>query len=156
VTKHLTDKEFLNVIDVTPLVSIDLVIRNENSQVLLGYRNNCPAQHYWFVPGGRVRKNERITAAFQRLCQTELRLDLSLEKARFLGVYEHLYADNFIGKPGITTHYVVLGYELRLQSSDSVELDDQHSQQHWWGEAELLSSSKVHANTKAYFDDDFC
>ena len=47
---HLDDKTFLRVIEATPLVSIDLLVRNERGQVLLGKRANRPAQGLWFVP----------------------------------------------------------------------------------------------------------
>ena len=60
---HKPDKEFLHIIDSTPLVSIDLIVKNRNSQVFLGKRNNRPAQHFWFVPGGRIRRNETLDQA---------------------------------------------------------------------------------------------
>lgn len=152
---RLDEETFLTVVDNTPLISIDLVLRSPKNEVLLGLRNNRPAQGYWFVPGGRVRKDERIHDAFVRLCEVELGKPYRLEQARFLGPYEHLYSDNFAGAEGISTHYVVLGYELQLAQSPAC-LDDQHSEQRWWSEAELLASNQVHPNTKAYFDAKYC
>ena len=148
----LNDQDFLGVIDATPLVSIDLIIKNAQGQVLLGLRNNKPAQGYWFVPGGRVRKNERLKSTFQRLCRDELVLDIGLTDARLLGAYEHIYEDNFLNSSRVNTHYVVLGYELVLDNGVEVNLDDQHSDQRWWSLSELLASDKVHDNTKAYFE----
>lgn len=43
-----------------PLVSIDLMIKNAQDQMLWGRRNNRPAQGYWFVPSGRICKNEGL------------------------------------------------------------------------------------------------
>jgi colanic acid biosynthesis protein WcaH len=43
---------FKTVIASTPLISIDLIVRNNQQQILLGKRLNKPAQGYWFVPGG--------------------------------------------------------------------------------------------------------
>ncbi|WP_082016616.1 NUDIX domain-containing protein [Cupriavidus sp. IDO] len=37
-------------------------------------RRNPPAQDSWFVPGGRIRKDEPIAAALRRLLQEELGL----------------------------------------------------------------------------------
>ncbi len=147
----LSDSAFLDVIEATPLVAIDLIIRNADDQVLLGYRNNKPAQGYWFVPGGRILKNETIAEAFQRLCRNELALDQSYADARLLGVYDHIYEDNFLGVEQIGTHYVTLGYELRLGKGIDVNLDHQHSDQKWWELNEMLASDSVHANAKAYF-----
>jgi colanic acid biosynthesis protein WcaH len=50
----LDDTTFKTVIASTPLISIDLVVKNTKGEYLLGYRNNRPAQGFWFVPGGRI------------------------------------------------------------------------------------------------------
>lgn len=155
----LSKDEFVKIVGATPLVSIDLIVRNDNAEVLLGKRLNRPAQGDWFVPGGRILKDELFSSAFERLVQAELGLALKLESAKFLGVYQHLYKDNFAGKQGVSTHYVVLGYELSLTQAqcESVGLlgDEQHAAQHWWPVSELLNSTEVHTNTKAYFDPSF-
>ena len=36
----------LDIIDKTPLVSIDLIIKDSNNRALLGYRNNHPARGF--------------------------------------------------------------------------------------------------------------
>lgn len=134
-----------------PLVSIDLVIRDPQDCVLLGWRNNAPAKSTWFVPGGVIRKNERQDAAFARILKTETGLALSRQAARLLGVYEHIYPDNRFGDPDFNTHYVVLGYELRLGSRPDIQRDEQHSDICWMPVGELLAHADVHDNTKAYF-----
>jgi len=150
----LDDESFLNVINATPLISIDLVIRNRSGEVLLGQRLNRPAKGFWFVPGGRIRKDELLSQAFERLCQQELGLKLVLRQARLLGAYEHLYPDNFAGREGISTHYVVLAYEIRLEDEvPSVSLNDQHVSQAWWPVESIRQSDEVHANTRDYFPD---
>ena len=63
----LNTRVFRTVVASTPLVSIDLVVRNPQGEVLLGRRLNRPAQGFWFIPGGRIRKNESLNAAFRRL-----------------------------------------------------------------------------------------
>ncbi len=62
---------FTKVIDCTPLISIDLVIENSSSEILLGYRNNRPAKGYWFVPGGRILKDESMNY-FQNYVQVKI------------------------------------------------------------------------------------
>jgi hypothetical protein len=58
---------FLDVVARTPLVAVDLVLVRGGSEVLLGLRNNRPAQGFWFVPGGRIRKNEPLHTALVAL-----------------------------------------------------------------------------------------
>ena len=74
---------------------------------------------------------------------------LPFESARFLGVFEHLYEDNFADEDGYGTHYVVLAYE----SVVTVPLplpDAQHARYRRMTDAELLADPAVHPNTKAY------
>ena len=145
----LNDTDFLRIVETTPLVSIDLILRNERGEVLLGRRANRPAQGMWFVPGGRIRKNERVAEALQRISQRELGVTIS--EAKLLGVYDHLYPDNFLGAPDVSTHYVVLGMEADWRAEWRLTADDQHEAFKWWTVAELLASTSVHENTKAYF-----
>lgn len=143
---------FLSVVKNAPLVAIDLVCRTRRGEVLLGYRRNLPAKDYWFVPGGRIRKDERFPAALKRIVKSELGLPLGPRlNAQFLGIYEHLYRDNFSGAAGIGTHYLVLAYRLQLDKDDYQPADTQHAEFRWFRRKELLSSPQVHPNTKAYF-----
>ena len=68
----LSPTEFLEVVRLAPLVAIDLIVADADSRVLVGQRRNRPARGTWFVPGGRIRKDERLDAAFTRLVETEL------------------------------------------------------------------------------------
>ena len=86
----LSESTFQTIIGATPLVSIDLIVKNTQGEVLLGYRTNRPAQGYWFVPGGRVQKNERLDKAFLRLTKAELGVSIPRSAATFMGVFEHL------------------------------------------------------------------
>ena len=145
----MTDEQFLRIVEATPLVSIDLILRNERGEVLLGKRLNRPAQHTWFVPGGRIRKNERVTEALQRIARREL--GVAVPEPRLVGVFDHLYDDNFLGAPGVTTHYVVLGFTATLPAGTALTADDQHGELKWWPVEKLLGDHAVHENTKAYF-----
>ncbi|WP_040890389.1 GDP-mannose mannosyl hydrolase [Vibrio ezurae] len=141
---------FKTVVAATPLISMDLVVRNASGDVLLGERTNRPAQGYWFVPGGRILKDETFDAAFKRLTHAELGVELMLSDARFLGPYEHHYTDNF-SEDEFSTHYVVLGYEVILDVAIEALPRDQHQAYQWWSVEALLKSDKVHQNTKDYF-----
>ncbi|WP_269509773.1 GDP-mannose mannosyl hydrolase [Burkholderia sp. IMCC1007] len=143
---------FLRVIDATPLVAIDLIVANGDGAYLLGHRVNRPAQGFWFVPGGRIRKNERLDEAFQRIARDELGCsDLERADARLIGIYDHLYEDNFGGEPGISTHYVVMGYKLHGKF-DLVSLPNaQHTAYRWATADEIVADQMVHPNTQTYF-----
>jgi len=147
----LSHADLRAVVRVAPLISIDLIIRNPRNQILLGLRSNEPARGFYFVPGGMILKNETLRDAFARILQNETNCAATFDDARLLGAYEHFYANNRFGEDGYGTHYVVLGYALKLHDTAALQADAQHSEFRWWDEAELLASSRVHDNTKAYF-----
>jgi colanic acid biosynthesis protein WcaH len=94
--RFLNKGEFAQVGRNTPLVSIDLIIRNPDRCVLVGPRTNEPAKGKWFVPGGVVRKYERLADAFARIVKAEVGLGASIDDAKFIGVYEYLYEVSFL------------------------------------------------------------
>lgn len=145
----LKDDEFITVVKNTPLVALDLVIRSKDNELLMGIRVNEPAAGWWFAPGGRIRKDESIEDAFLRITKAELGTSYSIDHARLLGAFTHKYQTNFAHVPGISTHYVVLAYELQID----VDLErlpmEQHSKYRWVGEYGDLTM--VHPNSRAYF-----
>ncbi|MEW6313531.1 MAG: GDP-mannose mannosyl hydrolase [Pseudomonadota bacterium] len=141
---------FAFVVRHTPLVSLDFIVRNERNEILLGLRNNRPAQGCWFVPGGRLAKDETREQAFRRLTLDELGTSFSLEQARFLGVYEHLYTDNFSDDPSFGTHYVVLAYELRVRAEQLDLPAEQHGGYLWLDDAAIRNRNDVHPYSRAY------
>lgn len=143
-------EQFSQLVSCAPLVSIDLVVKNSEGQVLLGLRNNRPAQGFWFVPGGRILKNESIPVAFSRLAHVELGRDVSIGQSRFLGVYQHFYQDSFCGDD-TSTHYIALGHELVLDCALNNLPCAQHNHYRWFGIQELLASEAVHQYTRDYF-----
>lgn len=149
----LNDKNFRCVLSLTPLFSMDLLVRRPDQTILLGLRRNRPAKGFWFVPGGRVYKDEPLDNAFKRLTQTELGMAMPRSKAQLLGLYEHFYTDSVFGDSP-STHYVVAAYILdmaigELPSSPA----DQHHEYRWWSLSELDGDVSVHPFIRDYIKD---
>lgn len=150
---HLPRETLVEVVRHTPLVSIDLICRDPQGRVLLGWRSNRPAQASWFVPGGRILKDERVGEAVRRIAAAELGLSArEVADARLLGVFQHLYPDNFAGAEGVSTHYVVLAHEIVVGDGARLAIDGQHRELRWFAPEALCADPAVHANTRAYFD----
>lgn len=146
----LSSDDFRVVVDSTPLISIDLVVKSPDGRVLLGKRLNKPAKAFWFVPGGRVFKNERLADAFSRLTKAELGVEVAIQNARYLGLYEHFYNDSALSDT-VSTHYVVNAFVVELSESVRTLPVEQHSDYQWLSEGELLSADDVHNHSKWYF-----
>ena len=143
---------FRDVVEATPLVSIDLVVRHPTGKVLLGLRNNRPAKGFWFVPGGRIHKSETLDSAFLRLTKVELGTPVERSECGLLGVFEHMYDDSVFGE-NPKTHYVVLAYCLPMFEIKNERLPlTQHSHFKWWSIEKVAKSNQVHLYTKKYME----
>jgi colanic acid biosynthesis protein WcaH len=147
----LSNQELLEVIQRTPLVSIDLVARDSDSRMLLGLRMNEPAKDTWFVPGGRILKDESLDDAFTRITRSELGIECLLSQACFLGLFTHSYKTNFLETPGIGTHYVVIAYQLESSTIPNTLPTEQHRQYRWWSPSDAACAENVHRNVLPYF-----
>jgi len=143
----LDSKTFKTVINSTPLISIDLLVKKDN-KILLGKRINKPAQGYLFSIGGRVYKNESIQQATARIAKTELNIELKLTP-KFAGVFEHFYDDGIY--KDVSTHYINLAYEVDINNEMLNLPTEQHNEYQWLSIDEILSSKQVHKYVKDYF-----
>ncbi len=147
----LSASDFRRAVEMLPLVSIDLLLRDGAGRYLTGLRANPPARGAWFVPGGRIRKNETLRQALCRIAREELGLSVPAESWRPRGVYEHFYGTNFAGEAGRSTHYVVLAYEADFPL-DIANLPRAQHQRYRWASAEAIAADPgVHPYTQAYF-----
>ena len=146
----LTDETFRPIVRHAPLASIDLLIRDERGLLLLGLRNNEPARGSLFVPGGCIRKDETIAAAFARIAREETGLDVAIDQARFVGIFEQMYPANRFSEPGFGTHYIALAYALKLPGSPTLTPDSQHQELVWM--RSYGDDDRAHPYTRAYFD----
>ena len=140
---------FSSIIQNAPLISIDLVVKNSDDKILLGKRVNKPAKNSWFVPGGRIFKDETIQDAFRRITKEEIGKAYNISNASFKGVYQHFYDDN-VFNDNFSTHYIVLGFELVIKEKLSLGTV-QHEKYKWFDENELLGSDEVYTYVKDYF-----
>ncbi|MFO7656459.1 MAG: GDP-mannose mannosyl hydrolase [Bacteroidales bacterium] len=144
---------FETVVKSTPLISIDLIVYNTEHKILLGLRVNSPARDTWFVPGGRINKNETVAQAFSRITAAELGKEYHISDGQFLGVYEHIYPkENFTGSDTFGTHYIVLGFRIDLTYDLTNIPPLQHKNYKWAEVEEILNDNDVHHNVKNYFN----
>ncbi len=118
----------------------------------MGQRLNRPAKGLWFVPGGRILKNETLSDAFLRLTEAELGLPFKITEARYYGLYEHFYSDSVFGKRP-STHYIVNAFEFTVDTALDLPLA-QHNKFQWLSESDLLQRDDVHCHSKWYFEPD--
>ena len=68
----LPDKIFYYVSRVTPMVNVDLLIKDELGRTLLSWRNDQYAGKGWHLPGGVVRFRETLETRVKKVAETEI------------------------------------------------------------------------------------
>ena len=146
--KKISKKNIIKVITHSPLVAIDLLIRCKK-KYLLGLRANEPAKNRLFVPGGRIRKNETLRQARNRIFTAETGILAGSHKFDFKRIGEHFYKNCFFSKK-IGTHYVTLCFLVKVKEKKVPKMG-QHRRWTWLTKEEILSTATVHPYTKEYF-----
>jgi len=132
-----------------PLFAIDLLVINQHKEILLGKRVNAPAKGFWFVPGGRVFKNEQISDAFARIARAELGSELPYMKAKLIGLYDHFYSDSAVSD-NISTHYINAAHVIRTDLLFTELPRLQHADYRWVAIDKLESDPDVHFYSKVF------
>lgn len=68
----LPDEIFYYISRTTPLVNVDLLIKDEKGRTLLSWRNDQYAGQGWYVPGGIIRFKETLENRLKKVAETEI------------------------------------------------------------------------------------
>lgn len=106
----LPEDIFLFLTRVTPMINVDLLIKNKNSQTLLTWRDDGIFQPGWHIPGGIIRFKETIFDRIKAVALIELGAKITF-KTEPLAVNEVI-----IPKKKDRSHFISLLYECTLNS----------------------------------------
>lgn len=127
VTKSIPASLYRNIHASVPVVCVDIVIR-QGKRFLLVKRNNKPARGEYFVPGGRVLKNETLEAAALRKLKQETGLAGRIKKS--LGAATLFWKEGYY--PGFSSHMIVFVFLMDIHQKTSIVLDSQGSAFRWF------------------------
>lgn len=106
---------YKKIIQCLPIVSVEAIIENDGS-LLLMKRKNKPAKDYWWFPGGRIKKGETLQEALFREVKEET--GLTLTESRLINVYSRLFD---------VRHDITIAYLCSCQSGEVI-LNNEHSE----------------------------
>lgn len=75
----LPDELFYYISRMTPLVNVDLLIKDERERTLLAWRNDEWAGKGWHVPGGIVRFKETLESRLLKVAQSEIGIEVGFD-----------------------------------------------------------------------------
>jgi len=146
--KMIPLKDFKIVMNNAPLITIDFICKDKNNKILLGKRVNNPAKDFYFTPGGRIFKNEKIEIAIKRLSLKELGCEIELKDLKFNGIYEHMFDDSIF--EDVSTHCINLAFEYSFETFNSLP-NFEHEDYKMFTENEIMINKKVHDYVRDFF-----
>lgn len=71
---------FLFISRMTPLINVDLLIKDNKGRILLSWRDDKFAGKGWHIPGGIVRYKEKLEQRIQEVAKNEIGTKVKFEK----------------------------------------------------------------------------
>ncbi len=106
----LPEELFLYISRTTPLVNVDLLIKDEMGRTLLSWRNDEYAGKGWHVPGGIVRFKETLETRVRKVCVAEIGTNISFEPAP-IAINQLIHPDR-----SIRSHFISILFKCFLSS----------------------------------------
>ena len=106
----LPDDVFRLVGEITPLVNVDLLIKDGRSRTLLTWRDDALYGAGWHVPGSIVRYKETLAERIRACAVAELGADVSAEDVPLMIL-------ELIGPQRARGHHISLLYRCRLTAA---------------------------------------
>lgn len=126
----LAFEEYRRFLSTMPIVCVDCLVVNYRGEFLLVKRENEPLRGEYWLPGGRVRKGERLADAVQRKMREEIGVDVDIVEN--VGFFEEFYDKTKENAEG-GVHSISFVYLVNPRSYD-IKLDPQSSTWGWFKE----------------------
>ena len=107
----LPDELFHYVSRITPLVNVDLLIKDEKKRTLLSWRDDQYCGKGWHLPGGIVRFKETLETRVKKVAETEIGVNISFDPIP-IAVNQLIYPEL-----EIRSHFLSILYKCFLSST---------------------------------------
>lgn len=115
-SEGLPEDIFLLISRLTPLVNVDLLVKNEQHHTLLTWRDDGYYPPGWHVPGGIIRFKETFADRVRAVAKNELGAEVSYDPTP-LAMHEIIHAER-----KIRGHFISYLYRCRLESTPAENL----------------------------------
>ena len=115
-------EKYAEIIEVLPILCVDVVVENARGEYLLVKRANEPQKGRWWPIGGRVLKGETLERAAIRKIREETAL--RVKTVQPIGYFEAVTQANPLGLP-VQYHAVSVVFAAFVDDHQQVRLDDQ-------------------------------
>ncbi|MBF0299048.1 MAG: NUDIX domain-containing protein [Oligoflexia bacterium] len=118
-TSGLPEELFLFASRITPMVNVDLLIRDDTGRTLLSWRDDDFFEPGWHIPGGIVRYKEKFETRIKKVAEIEIGTEIDFDPAP-LAINQV-----FQNKKKNRGHFISILYRCYLSSTYNLEIKNQ-------------------------------
>jgi ADP-ribose pyrophosphatase YjhB (NUDIX family) len=107
-SRGLPEEIFYYISRTTPLINVDLLIKDEKGRTLLSWRDDAYAGKGWHVPGGIVRFKESLETRIRRVAEGEIGTSMTFDP-RPMAINQIIHPSR-----GIRSHFISLLFKCFL------------------------------------------
>ena len=120
---------YTQILEHMPICAVDFVLLHQG-KVLLALRKDEPAKGQWWIPGGRVLKNETLIDAVKRKAKQEMGVDVEI--IRKIDSYEVMFTEAPFPDVKTGVHYLAVCFLVIPQDTNIIISLDKTQQKHKW------------------------
>ncbi|MBU1086390.1 MAG: NUDIX domain-containing protein [Candidatus Omnitrophica bacterium] len=117
--------KYKDILDILPILCVDIIARNPKGEYLLIKRANEPKKGRWWVIGGRVLKGETLAQAVIRKAKQET--GIKIKKMRPVGYFELVKGVNPLGRES-KYHTISVVFAIDINDKQPIILDNQSTE----------------------------
>jgi len=119
---------YSKIVESAPIVCVDMVL-HKDGKVLLINRKDEPEKGKWWVPGGRIKKNEKLEDAVKRKILEETGLKVFIKNQ--LSWAEYFNEKSCFDDVKTGTHSIVARFFVEPEGEQDVSLDKTSTDFKW-------------------------
>lgn len=142
----LPEELFLFISRLTPMVNVDLLIKDENGRILLAWRDDRFAGRGWHLPGGIVRFKESLEQRVREVAEKEIGVLVEFDP-------DPITIKQVICKHNTRGHFIALLYKCFLSGKfvpQNADLSKKDPGYLMWHDSPPVNLVKVHEIYKKY------
>ncbi len=140
-----SEKEYSKILDELVIVTVDTLLIDKQSNVLLGKRQKFPIKDLWIF-GGRMKADDTYVSAAKRGLSRELNIVAEDSRLSFVGYYDLTWS--YREEPPVKngTHVVLAAmmYEISEDEKSSIKLPPDHEYIKWYSKNEIEKTDLSH------------
>jgi colanic acid biosynthesis protein WcaH len=106
----LPDEIFYFISKLTPMVNVDLLIKDEKGRTLLAWRDDQFSKQGWHLPGGIIRFKETVETRVKKVAETEIGAEVNFDSIPI--AFNEIICDH-----DVRGHFLSFLYKCSLNNS---------------------------------------